>query len=64
MKTCQQPDKHCAALLCGHPLPCPHHTCTIDIDAGAVTVPYAAGRDDPNGVALKLVEVAEALADD
>ncbi len=27
---CQRPDKDVSGLQCGHPLPCPYHTATID----------------------------------
>lgn len=26
MKTCQEPDRHNAKLICGYPMPCPHHS--------------------------------------
>lgn len=25
-RTCAQPDRHVPKLVCGYPLPCPHHT--------------------------------------
>jgi len=28
-RTCTKPDRDVAALTCGHPLPCPHHTVII-----------------------------------
>ena len=28
--TCRHPDRDCPKLMCGHPLPCPHHTVTLD----------------------------------
>ena len=28
--TCRQPDRDCPKLMCGHPLPCPHHTAILD----------------------------------
>jgi len=30
--TCRRPDKDFAELICGHPLPCPHHTVVIEKD--------------------------------
>ncbi len=29
--TCQSPDRHVAALVCGYPLPCPWHTVLVVI---------------------------------
>ncbi len=29
---CERPDRHVPKLMCGHPLPCPHHTVVIDGD--------------------------------
>ena len=28
--TCQQPDRDVSGIVCGHPLPCPYHTFTIE----------------------------------
>ena len=37
--TCQKPDRHEPALVCGYPLPCPHHTdATVEVEPGAVVV--------------------------
>ena len=35
---CKQPDKEFPRLVCGYPLPCPHHTVLIDVDG--VFPPY------------------------
>jgi hypothetical protein len=32
-RTCRHPDRDCPKLMCGYPLPCPHHTVIIDEDA-------------------------------
>ncbi len=29
--TCAQPDRHVPKLVCGYPLPCPHHTLTLGL---------------------------------
>ena len=29
--TCKHPDRDVPSLVCGYPLPCPHHTATIDL---------------------------------
>lgn len=31
MLNCRRPDRDCPGLRCGHPLPCPWHTVTIDV---------------------------------
>jgi len=36
--TCQQPDRDCPNLICGYPLPCPHHTVIMETD-GIVKFP-------------------------
>ncbi len=28
---CQRPDRHVAGLICGYPLPCPHHTFLVEV---------------------------------
>ncbi len=42
--TCRQPDADCPKLLCGHPLPCPLHTATIDLttEPPSVVIPITA----------------------
>lgn len=50
--TCKHPDRDCARMMCGYPLPCPWHTATIDTtkDPATITIPVTAeaawnGRD-------------------
>lgn len=31
MTTCKQPDRDTPKLVCGYPLPCPHHTAVLDL---------------------------------
>lgn len=40
-RTCRHPDRDCPKMMCGHPLPCPDHTVTIDltVDPPTVTIP-------------------------
>lgn len=38
-KTCQQPDRDEPKLVCGYPLPCPHHTAIVDLKERTITVP-------------------------
>lgn len=37
--TCERPDRDAPKLVCGYPLPCPHHTVVVDIQARQVTLP-------------------------
>lgn len=41
---CKRPDRDVGGLICGHPLPCPWHTVTIDTTATppTVTIPATA----------------------
>lgn len=41
MGTCQQPDRDVPGIKCGYPLPCPHHTVTVDLtkQKPEITVP-------------------------
>ena len=38
MLTCRHPDRDCAKLMCGRPLPCPFHTAIIHADKQPPTV--------------------------
>ena len=51
--TCQRPDRDVARLVCGYPLPCPHHTTILDPLAMSLTIPL-----DPD---TRLGQIAEAL---
>ena len=55
--TCQQPDRDCPGLICGYPLPCPHHTVVIETD-GIVTFPPEV---PPAKVMSKVIEITEVL---
>jgi len=33
---CKKPDRDVPELICGHPLPCPYHTITIDLKPGEI----------------------------
>ena len=57
--TCKHPDRDCAKMMCGYPLPCPWHTATIDTTKNppTITIPVTAeaawnGRD-------KLAQIGE-----
>ncbi len=38
---CERPDHDVPGIICGHPLPCPYHTATIDVtgEVPTVTIP-------------------------
>jgi hypothetical protein len=36
--TCRQPDRDSPKLLCGYPLPCPHHTAILHTDKRPPTI--------------------------
>lgn len=38
--TCRHPDRHCPKMLCGYPLPCPHHTVVVDMGAKPPTATF------------------------
>ena len=38
-RVCERPDRHNPKLVCGYPLPCPHHT--VIIEEGKTTIPHA-----------------------
>jgi hypothetical protein len=58
--TCQRSDRDQPKLVCGYPLPCPHHTAEIDLGASPPTVTVPA---TPEGVlaAPRLAQIAHAL---
>ena len=37
--TCDKPDVDCPKLVCGYPIPCPHHTYQLDIAKVELTIP-------------------------
>jgi hypothetical protein len=51
-------------MTCGYPLPCPHHTVIVDVDAQTVSVPMGQGVSVvvPPEKAGRVGEVAAALA--
>lgn len=56
MKTCRQPDRDVPKLVCGYPLPCPHHTLVLEPD-GRVLVPPRA----PAAGAVRVRAIGKAL---
>jgi len=39
--SCQKPDVDSPKLVCGHPLPCPHHTVIIDVPRQQIAIPVS-----------------------
>jgi hypothetical protein len=61
-KTCQQPDRDCPPIICGHPLPCPHHTLVIDATKHPAVISGAEGL--PPSVRQKIQQIADAMGSD
>ena len=59
--TCKHPDRDIAKLLCGHPLPCPWHTVTLDttVEPPTMTIPLTA--EAAWNAKTKLADILEAL---
>lgn len=55
--TCRAPDRDQPKLVCGYPLPCPHHTAIIDPGKHEVTIPVAVGAN----VFMRVNEIADAI---
>lgn len=60
--TCQQPDRHEAGLVCGYPLPCPHHT--VVIDATDMPALVTGAEHLPGSVRRKLQQIGDAMGSD
>jgi hypothetical protein len=61
--TCEQPDRDCPKLMCGHPLPCPWHTAVLHIDKTPPTVEIPSTAKGALQSRRKLAEVAEVLGE-
>ena len=57
---CRKPDRDSPELVCGYPLPCPHHTAIIDLGANppTLTVPLDASAGG------RIADIARALSKD
>lgn len=58
---CTQPDRHEPKLLCGYPLPCPHHTVVIDTTGITATITTPVTANLPIVGELRLRQVAASL---
>jgi len=60
--TCQRPDRDAPTIVCGHPLPCPHHTAIVDASRDPFTVTVQVNEYAPLSPFLdRLVGLARAL---
>ena len=62
--SCQKRDRHAKkgrGLVCGYPLPCPHHTWVIDLAKNSVTMPPEATAVSTKAI-RRIDEVMDALS--
>jgi len=59
--TCRHPDRDCAKLLCGAPLPCQWHTAIIDTTAKPATITIPVTAEAAWTARTRLAEIGEAL---
>ena len=60
---CNHPDHDVPGIVCGYPLPCPHHTAVIEITDERVKVdmPRAADPTQVLKTTAKLVDIGRAI---
>lgn len=61
---CTKPDRGCPGLLCGYPLPCPHHTSVIDTTSDPPSVRLASQHKGDLALRDRLYEIGNKLAPD
>ncbi len=59
---CKQPDRDCPKLVCGYPMPCPHHTAIIDTTDPDDTIVETPWPDGPHGHVGKMLDIGDAVA--
>jgi len=59
--TCKYPDRHNPKLMCGHPLPCPHHTAILHLDKEPPTIEIPATATEALEKRAILAEIAGVL---
>jgi hypothetical protein len=66
MSLCQRPDRDVPGLLCGHPLPCPYHTVTLDMTTSppCVKVPITNVPAIQPKMLKTLKEIGRAIAEE
>ena len=60
--TCNQPDRDEPRIKCGYPLPCPHHTLTIEPKKSEITIPK--GRRITASALKRVDQVTRVLSKD
>ena len=58
---CKQPDRDVPALVCGYPLPCPHHTAMIDTTDPDDTIVETPLPDGPIEHVGKMLDIGDAV---
>lgn len=62
--TCSRPDVDSPRIVCGYPLPCPHHTVTVDLVSDPITVTVQVNPYAPLSPVLdRLGRIATAIRD-
>ena len=61
--TCQHPDRHCRGMVCGYPLPCPHHTAIIEVTDDRVKVDVPKSIGSVHKITKKLIDIGRAIRD-
>jgi len=63
---CEQPDREVPELVCGHPLPCPWHTVTIDLAdvPPSIRVPITNPRAVNRKLLRTLKEIGHAILEE
>ena len=59
--TCRQPDRDCAGLVCGYPLPCPWHTAIINLSSEPAKLEIPLTATAALGHRGKLEQIADVL---
>ena len=61
--TCKHPDRDNVKMMCGYPLPCPHHTATINLGENPPTITIPIEADEALLHRDTLADIAEELRD-
>jgi hypothetical protein len=58
---CKRPDRDNPKIVCGYPLPCPHHSVVIDLTEDPPVIAKAQHADPSQKTVKRLREIANAL---
>ena len=58
---CKRPDRDEPRMVCGYPLPCPHHSMVIDMTEEPTVIAKANHADPSQKTIRRLREIAKAL---